>query len=341
MNLLVPFLVLCSCLPADESPNAPRVRVTDRLGSERDVHVLALEGEQVRLRGEIGGGLAIWSASLAEFEPRSRYRILLAAAPPADATQHFALARRTGEWRLIDTTMRHLRTALRLAEGEAEPEAAQARIRAWTAHWLDAVVRESLLRGDVDEAKRRLSSACTQLTGNVVCQRLLALHEAVDAAATDRRATKERERLARLSAAEQRERDRRLQPILEALTRADGELRQSKVMLHRTAESRRRAATAQRLYEGAIARIDRLPAADENDELRQRARAGRLDAVMQHAEASTVQGDFRSALKTVGEVLAQDPDHRRARQLLDTIQIANSVAAGWPFGVVVSGPAVR
>lgn len=341
MNLLVPFLVLCSCLPADESPNAPRVRVTDRLGSERDVHVLALEGEQVRLRGEIGGGFAIWSANLAEFEPRSRYRILLAAAPPADATQHFALARRTGEWRLIDTTMRHLRTALRLAGDEAEPEAAQARIRTWSVHWLDAVVRESLLRGDVEEARRRISSAGPQLTGNVECQRLLALHEAVDAAAADRRASKERERLARLSAAERRERDRRVQPILEALTRADGELRQSKVMLHRTAESRRRAATAQRLYEGAIARIDRLPAADESDELRQRARSGRLEAVMQHAEASTVQGDFRSALKTVGEVLAQDPDHRRARQLLDTIQIANSVAAGWPFGVVLSGPAVR
>lgn len=341
MNLLVPFLVLCSCLPADDFRNAPRVRVTDRLGADREVHVLALDGEQVRLRGEIGGGLAIWSASLAEFEPRSRYRLLLAAAPPSDSAQHFALARRTGEWRLIDTTMRHLRTALRLAESDAEPEAAQARIRTWTAHWLDAVVRESLLRGDVAEAKTRLASACTQLTGNVVCQRLLALHEAVDAAAADHRATKERERLARLSAEEQRDRERRLQPVLDALARADGELRQSKVMLHRTAESRRRAATAQRLYEGAVSRIERLPTADENGDLLRRAREGRLEAVLQHAEASTVQGDFRSALKTVGEVLAQDPDHRRARQLLDTIQIANSVAAGWPFGVVVSGSAVR
>lgn len=320
-------------------PAPPRILVGFTDGRTAVVSLVERTGDSFRLRSKLFEGHVEFVASIDEFTPGSRYRLLLADRQPSTHTEHLELAKRVAAWRLIEPTAHHLREAIASAAG---PDAAsqQAEVRTWAIDWIESIVRESLAAGDIAEADRRLEMMCSRLADGCAEERVEQLAVDIDAARTAREAARAKQRQQRLAEQVRAEIDRRMQPIQRRIETGDARMREAMRNSRRTVQTTRLAEQAVEQWRAAwnAARElqNRFPddaaLATEVAALGEELRARSVRASLHAANALTIQSDFRSALEWVDRVVTIDPDNADARELRRTIQFASAAAGGWGWG---------
>ncbi len=335
--------------PADRPP-AERIPVAYLDGRTTWVEVLEGRPDAVRLRSHVLGGSVVHWADLDQFEPHSRYYLLLTAAPPSTFAEHFALAKRTGEWRLLGPTANHLRNALAAAEDEAEPGPLQEQVRAYAAYWLEQIVTESITAGRLLEAERRLEVLCSRLATHCSEDRIEDFAKKIDELRASQEEARQRERQQKLQERARAAIEARMKPIRAQIDVGDRRLREALRNSLRTAQTTRLAGTAIDAYRAAWADAQKLQKAHPDDEDLARELAALAVAIEERsvraslhaANAMTLQSDFRQALRWVDRALEIDPDNADAKELRNTILLANAAAGGFGWGwIPVREPGAR
>lgn len=348
-RIVLAFFCLLPTVYAQTAESAPsaalpgqaeRIQVTYLDGRTTRVEVLELREHKVRLRSHLYGASVVHWAEFDQFEPASRYSLLLAAGRPRSAAEHFAVAKRAGAWRLLDLTAAHLRSALAAAAGEADAAALQDQVHAWAAAWLEEIVTESIAAGRLREAERRLEILCSRLSERCSEDRLEELAGQVDALRERQEAERQQQRQARLQERTKVDIQARMKPILAQIEAGDRRMREALRNSRRTAQTTRLAGSALDAYRAAWAEAQKLQKAHpDHDELA--AELGALAVAIEErsvkaslhaANAMTMQSDFRQAMDWVERALEIDPDNADAKELRHTILIASAAAGGFGWG---------
>lgn len=327
--------------PASTPAVAPsRITVTYLDGRATQVEVLELRDNSVRLRSRLYGGSVVHLARLDQFEPMSRYRLLLAAGQPSTYEEHFAVAKATGGWRLLQQTAMHLRSALAaVPEGENAAEL-QDQVRSWAATWLEGIVQESIAAGDLREAERRLEILCSRLADRCSEERMEELAAQVDGLRQQQESARAQQRQQRLQERERAEIEGRLQPLMAQVEAGDRRMREAMRNARRTVQTTRLAGAALDAYRSAWADAqvllkrhpDHEALAAELASLAISLQERSVKAALHAANAQTMQSDFRSAMQWVDRALEIDPENGDAKELQRTILVASAAAGGWGWG---------
>lgn len=340
------FLLVALALPAQESAAAapspmastpPRLTVGYVDGRVTQVELLELRDGKVRVRSFLYGGSMVHVTKLDQFEPLSRYRMVVALSPPATFAEHFAMAKLAGEWRLLDQTAQHLRSALATLGDEAEAKAQQDEVRSWAAAWLETIVGESLAAGNVREAERRLGILCSRLADRCSEERIEELARQVDTVRTQQEEERSRARLARLQERDRADLSGRLKPIQALVETGDRRMRDAMRHARRTVQTTRLAGSAIDAYRAAWEEAQQLarrfPGQEdlvaELGDLAIALQERSVKAALHVANSLTFQSDFRGAMNWVDRALEFDPDHGEAKELRRTILVASAAAGGW------------
>jgi hypothetical protein len=340
-------LVLAASSYGQESPAAApaplpapaRILVGFTDGRTAVVSLVERTGESFRLRSKLFDGHVEFVASLDDFTPGSRYRLLLADRQPSTHAEHLELAKRVASWRLIEPTAHHLREAIASASGE-DAATQQAAVRTWAIDWIESIVRESLTAGDIAEADRRLEMMCSRLADGCAEERVEQLASDIDAARTARESARAKQRQQRLAEQARVEIERRMQPIMRRIETGDARMREAMRNSRRTVQTTKLAEQAVEQWRAAWDAARQLQSrfpddaalATEIAALGEDLRARSVRASLHAANALTIQSDFRSALEWVDRVAAIDPDNADVREMRRTIQFASAAAGGWGWG---------
>ena len=252
----------------------------------------------------------------------------LASAPADPALAHHDDARSAAAAGDVDRVLEHVRLAL-VVDSAERPTYAWARLEVWALQWCEEQVLRHLTAREFERAGELLVRAREALRSEFAQARLERLDRRLDEAA---------ERDLRNSDDPAHDRLlRRLDAYAGLLDRADADLQRARTNSRRTVESARRAEAALRRYDAVERDVTRrLAGRDPADAgtaplvaVQLRAGDGAVRAMLQLAQARTMQGDFRNALQWVDRVQERDASHREAEELRRTIQLASAAASAW------------
>lgn len=225
----------------------------------------------------------------------------------------------------------HVDRGLGIAEAAGRVRYQQARLETWAIDWREREVLRLLAAGDTAAARSALQELSAPLRSDYAQRRRAELERRIEATESSQ---------AEARPSDQRWRERRMAAAAKWLERADRELDRSRSNSRRTVAAARHAEVALRRYRAAereLVRLEEGGSAEAAAELRLRATAGGIAAMLQLADAKTNQGNFRSALDWLDEVQLREPGNARAAELRQTVQFAAAAATAWLGWPAVGG----
>lgn len=301
--------------------------------------VVSLDQGKVKLRVSILGGSMVITRKLDEFEPASAFRIQLAANPPKDFDEHFAMAKKAAELGLRTAAGAQARLAVAKVKGTPDYEAKHKLVRAWAADALEKMVRDAVAAGDLPTAKASIELLTTRFGDQRTEEQLDAIATLVEGLGDKKKADEAAKRQARLDAKQREMIERNLKPIEKNVAQG--------TKLYNDAVRKTQTGASSKLCEQAIAEFRKaynalkdLVEKNPDDEHLAAAAAtlGKemhdtaIRAALHAANMLCVQTDYKGALEWTQKVIAFDPDNAEAKEMMKAIQAAQADGDDWRWG---------
>ncbi len=327
-----------------QQPDDRILNVQFQNGTHARVQVLEVRGEAAKLRIlGLDGSIEV-RHELAEFEPRSAFRLQEIARPPASFADHFWLARRAARLDLPEATMRHVVGALDRLGDAPDPVKSRRLVDAWAGRELQRWLRDAIENDRIERSVELLEQLSTRFPHTLSETELDEFATAVETLERDRSARRRAERQARLDQKIRSYVERRLEPIRRTVTKGDGLLRQAIAKSRQMTASANLATRAIETYRSAWQTASELqrkfpqdrPLAVEIEDLANHLHDHSIRAALHTAGTLAMRSDYLGAMEWVHQVLALDPDNAEARKMRQTITVS-SAAASAPWGWTIGG----
>jgi hypothetical protein len=328
------FIALLSSAIASE-----RVGIETKTGKVVTAEVLSLRDGTVELKVFGFGGEAIVKRSLDVFVPESVFVIELAAADPKTFDAHFALAQRAAELDLLPQAGAQARAAMELAGTGEAGDANRKKVHAWAADALEKMIHAAVSANDHDRASHALHLLTTKVPEQRTEAQLAAITEKVESLQVAARAKLAADRAAKRDAQKKAEVEKSLAPIHEAIARGDKHFAKAVAQSNDTTSSARSCEAAVEAYKLAWKGTHTLVARYANDmdvqnelgELSDTIESSALRAALHAANVLTSQSDYVGARNWVNRILKHDPGNAEAKEMLQTIQLAEADSRDYRF----------
>lgn len=340
-------LLLC-CALSLFSNNGPRsYLLKDKTVIEAEI--LAIEGEDVRLRFHTQGGSGIVTRKLADFTPASQFNIKRAVTDKNDLEGHLALAEFAVQNGLIAAGRRELFAARKLAQDHGIAPELEDKLIDEAVQIIEGLLRGMIAEGKTKDAKHllremmqapRLSDAQKQELVDLVHGSNTAPTQApsnTPKGASETSTSEPTSESTELSTAE----NRVLKPLQERLTRGKGY--EKKALLNSRSQSSalneyKRAIREFESIDKNISRILKRPTSSSNlvialQSLGKETEEQLISSLLGEASIYMTRSSFNDALGDIGKVLAIDPQNQQALDMRARIEIAANDDDYWRGGV--------
>jgi hypothetical protein len=312
----------------DQSPRYTHLKL--RTGTSLRAHVLEVDGARYRLQVSVQGGTSSGWYEFDSFEDESQVRLLESQVAEDDPAAQLAVAEFAVDKGLTEIARRELRKCSHIAMSASADvrEDIAPRAVALTVRLIEAYAEMGKLseaRHGVDRILVRKASVLTQ-------EQKDSLVEAVEAAA--RRQEEERASQREEEAVERADRDRakRLEPILKELEKAQDLRREGLMSSSSYSKASRLLERSVKEFESVLNRSQKLRARSEQDpttlkeidRIEERASSQLQDTLLANASLDLARGKFSSAMGAVNRILADEPDHQRALAMRARIETAEN-----------------
>lgn len=352
MKTFLLALSLCLSASSQDPQSAKRMYLRMQDGSVLSGTFVRLEGDTVTLRANVLDGTMEVRRKLDQFEPASAWRLEMAADPPTDYAEHFAMARKAARRGLLKQAGNEARAALKASEGGPEIESRRAEMRRWAAGALETNIAAAVKEGDLTQARHCLKLLTTRLSDQRTEEQLDAIAKTVEACADKRKQSRSDARKNRLDEKTHKEIEQRLVPIRKNIANGDKSYRQAVRKSRSTTTSSKLCDYAVRSYKKAWDQLTKLLKAHPEDrhladiaaELGKQIHDQGIRAALHAANVLTVQSDYKGAMDWVTRILVYEPDNAEAKEMRRTIQIAEAEASGewrWGWRIVNDRPSMR
>jgi tetratricopeptide (TPR) repeat protein len=314
--------------------DATPVSVTTKEGRSGRVQVLGLKDGQAKLKVFAMDGEITITRPLDHFEPVSAFMIQVRATDPKTFEQHFELAKAAAKLDLLPQAGNQLREAAKAAGSGPDAEAKRNQAASWAADELERRINAAVGAGDLATADHCLDILTTRLPDQRTEDQIAKLTASVDQLRDAADAKKASERSAKRAASQQAALEKKLEPIRSKLAQGDKEYAKAVSQSKNTAASARACEAAVSQYKEAWKQAQDLTKASPDDIELQTEVAELSDAIVEHglraalhaANVLTLQSDYKSATDWVNRILKFDPDNEAAKEMLETIQVAQAAA---------------
>jgi len=331
--LAVSFLTLM--IPAVGRAQDPTpISVTTVDGRTVRVEVLGLKDNQAKLKAFAMDGEITVTRPLDRFEPVSAFMIQVRAANPKTFEQHLELAKVAAKLDLLPQAGNQLREAVKAAGEGAAADAKRNEAAKWAADELDKRVVAAVAAGNLEQAENCLGILTTRLADQRTEGQLAKLTESVATLRMSVQAKQAGDRAAKRAKEVQAALETRIKPIREGLARGDKEYAKAVAQSQNTSQSARTCETAVAEYKQAWTAAKDLASANPDDEQLQAELAelsdqiveSALRAALHAANVLTLQTDYKAATAWVNRILKFDPENEPAKEMLQTIQVAQAAS---------------
>jgi tetratricopeptide (TPR) repeat protein len=333
------FLVLLAlALPVQqEKPTSFMLKSKEVLNGS----IVAVQGEKVRLQIAVMGGTAEITRNLSDFTPTSAYLIRASQIKADSFADHFELAKFCVANGVVKLAGKECRAARDIAEKANDGGAQRKQLASWVADTLESLFKKAVADGDRTEAQRLLTLLNTHVPDERTDAQREALADMLEAAEQKVVEDRKKERAAKASAAEQKDRDKKLDAIYKQIETGEKSQRDATANSGKTGQATNKYETAFNSYKSAWQAAQALLKANKDEDwvkeavgdIGQRLHKNAVATCLGAASALTVQSDYRNALEWANKILTFDPDNGEAKDMIRHIQLCQaSASGGWGLG---------
>ncbi|MHC5064399.1 MAG: hypothetical protein ACYTG5_10545 [Planctomycetota bacterium] len=308
--------------------------------------ILAVEGEDVRLRFHVEGGGGIVTRKLEDFTPASQFNIKRAVTDKDDLEGHLALAEFAVQNGLIAAGRREIFAAREIAQDHGIAPELEDRIMDEAVRIIDGLLREMIAEGKTKDAKHLLREMmqAPRLSDEQKQELVDLVHAGTTTTATAK--PEEPSNTAKTPTTESRElstaENRQLKPLQERLEK--GRSHEKKALMNSRSQSSaiseyNRAIKEFEIIDKNTSSILKRPSSSSGlvialQSLGKEAEDAMISSLLGQASIYFTRSSFNDALDNIGQVLAIDPQNQQALDMRARIEIAaNDDDDYWRGGV--------
>ena len=326
--------------PQEPSPAPTTMELERTDGETMTGSLVSLENGKVKLKVAILGGSMVVTNDFDDFEPKSKFRIEMAAKPPTDFEGHLAMAQKAAELGLRERAGDQARAAIKKAKGLPDEKEKTNQVRAWAAGAVEKMVKDAVADGKLPEARRCLQVLSTRLADQRTEEQIDAIAAIVEGLDSKVQADAAAKRQKKLDEQQRAAIDQKLKPITADVEKGTKSFKEAVRKSRQTAASTKLCESAIDSYKKAHKALqtlveknpDDVPLALAANSLGREMHDNAIRAGLHAANMRTIQGDFKDAYDWTNRVLAFDPDNAEAKEMLRTIALAEADSADWIWG---------
>ena len=326
--------------PQDAAANATTLELQRNDGETVTGTLVGVADGKVKLRVPVLGGTMQVTHDLADYDTKSLFRIELAANPPKDFEGHFAMAKRAAELGLRDRAGGQARAAVAAAKTAPDVKEKTAKVRAWAADALEKMVRDQVAAGNLKEARHALQLLTARLPEQRTEEQLDAIAALVEDLDGRRQQDAAAKRQQKLDEKQRAAIDQKLKPITADFEKGTKNYKEAVRKSGSTVASAKLCASAIDNYKKAYKALEALVEKNPDDaqlaavatSLGRQMHDNAIRAALHAANMRCIQGDYKDAIDWTQKVLAFDPENEQAKQMMQTIAIAQADDGDWVWG---------